>query len=254
VKLAGDYAFEAPLDVVWQALFDPEVLARTLPGCERLDREGDGFVGELNVKMGPVQGKFQGKVDISNVVAREGYTMVIDGRGPAGFVKAKAVIQLTAEGEATRLGYDSDVTVGGRIASVGQRLIDASSKAILKQSLEGLHAQVKALAAQASAAADAGNDSDDVATGERQPGAGEPAAPAAAVAGAGASPAGDSRAAGAPRERAAAGAAAAPSSKSQAAFALGVAREVTRELLPVKTVALVLALLVAAWLAYRSFS
>jgi carbon monoxide dehydrogenase subunit G len=148
MKLAGSYAFDAPRSVVWAALFDPEVLAKTLPGCEKLEREGDTFKGDINVKMGPVQGKFQGKVDISDVKELEGYTMVVDGRGPAGFVKANVV----ADGDATRLDYDSDIQVGGKIASVGQRLLDASSRAIVKQSLEGLHQQIKALAARQAAA------------------------------------------------------------------------------------------------------
>ena len=133
MKLEGNYSFEAPLDTVWQGLFDPEVLARTLPGCDKLERQGDQFLGEINVKMGPVQGKFQGKVDIQNVKDRESYTMVVDGRGPAGFAKATANIRVKGEGATTRLDYDSDVQVGGRIASVGQRLLDASSRAIVKQ-------------------------------------------------------------------------------------------------------------------------
>ncbi len=58
MKIEGNYAFEAPLDTVWQGLFDPGVLARTLPGCEKLERQGDQFTGESNVQMGPVQGKF----------------------------------------------------------------------------------------------------------------------------------------------------------------------------------------------------
>jgi uncharacterized protein len=153
MKIEGNYAFEAPLATVWQGLFDPGVLARTLPGCEKLERQGDEFIGEINVKMGPVQGKFQGRVLISDVKDHESYTMVVDGRGPAGFAKATAHIRVKSEGPATRLDYDSDVQVGGRIASVGQRLLDASSRAIVKQSLEGLHQQLKALAALTPSAA-----------------------------------------------------------------------------------------------------
>jgi carbon monoxide dehydrogenase subunit G len=147
MKIQGTYLFEAPPAVVWQALFEPEVLAKTLPGCEKLEREGDQFKGELNVKMGPVQGKFQGKVDVTNIKPLDSYTMLVDGRGPAGFVKATAQLKIVGAGSGTRLEYESDVQVGGRVASVGQRLLDASSRAIVKQSLEGLHQQIKALAA-----------------------------------------------------------------------------------------------------------
>ena len=237
MKLEGNYSFEAPLDTVWQGLFDPEVLARTLPGCDKLERQGDQFLGEINVKMGPVQGKFQGKVDIQNVKDRESYTMVVDGRGPAGFAKATANIRVKGEGATTRLDYDSDVQVGGRIASVGQRLLDASSRAIVKQSLEGLHEQLKALAAR-SAPAPAPAPAEAVAAAVPV----TATAPAtAAVAVAAAVPA----AAPAP---AAAAAAPLPSAPSQAAFAMGVAKELGKDLFTPKNI--LVALLAIALLAF----
>ena len=144
MKVAGDYNFEAPVGDVWKALLDPVVLAAVMPGCEKLDLVDDAYVGELNIKVGPVQGKFQGKVILSDVEDERGYTMTVDGRGAPGFVKAKAAVKLTPEGEQTKMEYDGDAQVGGRIASVGQRLIDASAKAIIKESLEGLNANVKA--------------------------------------------------------------------------------------------------------------
>ncbi len=148
MKLAGDYKFEAPAAEVWKALLDPVVLAAVMPGCEKLEMVDDAYVGELNIKVGPVQGKFQGKVTLADVVEEQGYTMTVDGRGAPGFVKAKAAVKLTPEGDAeTNMTYDADAQVGGRIASVGQRLIDSSAKAIIKESLEGLHANIKARAA-----------------------------------------------------------------------------------------------------------
>jgi hypothetical protein len=146
VKLAGEYKFEAPVAEVWKALLDPVVLAAVMPGCEKLELVDGAYVGELNIKVGPVQGKFQGKVILSDVEEEQGYTMTVDGRGAPGFVKAKAAVKLTPVGDEATMEYDADAQVGGRIASVGQRLIDSSAKAIIKESLEGLNANVKARA------------------------------------------------------------------------------------------------------------
>jgi carbon monoxide dehydrogenase subunit G len=146
VKLVGDYKFEAPIADVWKALLDPVVLAAVMPGCEKLELVDDTYVGDLNIKVGPVQGLFHGKVNLSDVEEERGYTMKVDGRGAPGFVKATAAVKLTPEGDETKMEYDADAQVGGRIASVGQRLIDASAKAIIKESLEGLNANVKARA------------------------------------------------------------------------------------------------------------
>lgn len=145
MKVAGDYSFDAPREELWEALLDPKVLAATMPGCEKLELVGENkYEGELNIKVGPVQGKFQGKIQLEQIDPPNGYTMQLDGRGAPGFVRATARIQLEADGEKTRLAYDGDAQVGGRIASVGQRLLDSSAKAIIKQSLEGLHETLKA--------------------------------------------------------------------------------------------------------------
>ncbi|MEO8552456.1 MAG: carbon monoxide dehydrogenase subunit G, partial [Kofleriaceae bacterium] len=138
MKLAGEYVFEAEIQEVWDALFDPAVLAAVMPGCEKLDLVDGSYVGEIKVKVGPIQGKFAGKVDLLDQVPPTSYRMVVDGKGAQGFVKATATIVLAAEGAKTRITYDSDAQVGGKIATVGQRLVETSARAIVKQSLEGL--------------------------------------------------------------------------------------------------------------------
>lgn len=145
MKVEGDYLFDVPREEVWQGLMDPEVLAATMPGCERLELVGDNqYEGILNIKVGPVQGQFQGRIELEDIDAPNGYFMKVDGRGNPGFVKATARVDLAAEQQQTRLRYDGDAQVGGRIASVGQRLLDSSAKAIIKQSLEGLNATLGA--------------------------------------------------------------------------------------------------------------
>src|SRR5262249_22755038 len=147
MKLAGDYLFDAPVQEVWNALFDPAILAAVMPGCEKLELVDGRYRGELNVKVGPVQGKFSGTVDLKDTDEPRSYTMLIDGRRAPGFVKANASVALEPEGAGTRIRYDADAQVGGKVASVGQRLLEASARAIVKQSLEGLHENIKIRAA-----------------------------------------------------------------------------------------------------------
>jgi hypothetical protein len=143
MKLDGDYVFEAGVQDVWDALFDPAVLAAALPGCEKLERVDGSYIGELKVKIGPIQGKFTGKVDLLDLHEPTSYRMIVDGRGPQGFVKATAAIALAAEGAGTRIRYESEAQIGGKVASVGQRLVETSARAIVKQSLEGLNHNIK---------------------------------------------------------------------------------------------------------------
>jgi uncharacterized protein len=147
VKLAGTYQFDAPVQDVWDALFDPAVLAAAMPGCEKLDLVDGELVGEMTIKVGPISGKFSGKVRFEDKDEPRSYKMIVDGRGTPGFVKATATLTLAPDGGKTQLTYDADAQIGGKIASVGERLVDASAKTITKQSLDNLHENVKIRAA-----------------------------------------------------------------------------------------------------------
>jgi carbon monoxide dehydrogenase subunit G len=148
MKVAGSYTFEAPPETVWEMLQNPTVLTSVLPGCESLEEVGENqYEGELNIKVGPVQGKFKGRVEMHDLEPIDGFTLAVDGRGNSGFVKATAKVGLEGAGDSTIMNYDSDAQVGGRIASVGQRLLDSSARSIIQQSLDGLHALMKQPAA-----------------------------------------------------------------------------------------------------------
>jgi len=145
MKLEGTYTFDAPREEVWQALLDPDVLAKTMPGCERLEKTGENeYKGALKIKVGPVQGQFQGQVKLSDIKELEGYSMQVDGRGAPGFVKGTGQVRLEAQDSQTIIHYSGDAQVGGRIASVGQRLLDSSARAITRQSLDSLNQQIQA--------------------------------------------------------------------------------------------------------------
>lgn len=145
MKIEGSYPFSAPRDVLWPMLLDPTVLANVMPGCEKLETVDENqYQGVLKIKVGPVQGKFQGDVVLSDINSPESYNITVNGRGAPGFVKGSGSLRLEADGDMTTLHYSGDAQVGGRLASVGQRLLDTSANAIIRQSLEGLGQQVQA--------------------------------------------------------------------------------------------------------------
>ena len=164
MKIAGEYTFDAPQELVWQALQDPQVLASVMPGGEEFEEVGENeYAGLLNIKVGPVQGKFKGNITLSDIVPPESYRMEVDGKGPPGFVKANGGLKLSGQEEKTLMAYEGEAQVGGRIASVGQRLLDTSAKSIIRQSLEGLNEYLKTRAAAQTAAEAAGASEEEVA-------------------------------------------------------------------------------------------
>lgn len=145
VELTGEYDFKAPQELVWEMMLDPDVLAMTIPGCEKLDRiDENSFQGRLNIKVGPVQGVFQGKVESSELRPPASFRISVNGNGPAGVVRGEGTVMLEAVEENTRIHYDGTVQINGRIASVGQRVMDSSAKSIVRQSLQNLDRQIQA--------------------------------------------------------------------------------------------------------------
>ena len=157
MKIEGSHTLAVPRTVVWEAILDPEVLSRTLPGCEDMAPVGDNrFRGKLKMKVGPVQGLFEGGVELLDLDPPNGYNVKMDGKGAPGFVNGTGSLRLedTDDG-GTLLHYNIDARVGGRIAAVGQRLLDSSAKVLTRQGLQGLEKQLEARAAAAAASGDA---------------------------------------------------------------------------------------------------
>jgi uncharacterized protein len=145
VRIEGSYTFEAPQEAVWQALLDPEILAKTMPGCEKLEKVGENqFNGVMKIRIGPMQGEFKGGVVLSDLNPPNGYQMKVSGRGPSGFMDGTGLIRLEGQDGSTVMHYEGDAQVGGSIASVGNRLMDRSAKALVLQSLEQLNQQIMA--------------------------------------------------------------------------------------------------------------
>ena len=147
MRIAGEHVFDAPREAVWEALLDPAVLARALPGTERLERVEEGlYRGRMKVAVGPVSaGGCDVTVRIVDPVRPESYRMEIDGRGALGFARGTAAIELAEEGPgATRMRYASDLQIGGKVAGIGQRLVDNVAKTMTARGLEALAAEIRA--------------------------------------------------------------------------------------------------------------
>lgn len=144
MKIEGQYHFKAPRSLVWEALLDPSVIARTLPGCRQLEPIGEhAYRGPLQVGVGPVQGNFEGEFALSELNPPEGYRIRIRGQGPVGFLEGEGRIRLEEREEGTDLHYDLDAEVGGRVASVGHRLLETTARVIARQGLQRLDEEIQ---------------------------------------------------------------------------------------------------------------
>jgi len=141
MKLQGEYRFDGPREQVWELMRDPEALAAALPGTQSLEQVGENeYAGKMHVRVGPVSGVCSGRVKISDEVPPERYTLPVDGRGAPGFARGTGRVQLEAQEDGTTLlRYEGDLQVGGKLASVGQRLLDSVSKSMTRQGLESLN-------------------------------------------------------------------------------------------------------------------
>ena len=140
MKVEGEHLFNGTRQQVWDLFRDTDVMAAALPGTEKMEKVGDlTYDAVMNVRVGPVAGEFSGKLVISNEKFPESYTMTVDGRGKPGFLKGSGDIVLLDQGESgTLMKYVGEVQIGGKLAGVGQRLIDTVSKSIIKQAFETL--------------------------------------------------------------------------------------------------------------------
>lgn len=145
MRLEGTYVFAAPRVDVWEALMDPTVLAGALPGGEQLEKVGDNdYRAAMNVKVGPVQGRFEGQITLGDIIPLEQYTLKVDGQGAPGYVLGTGTLALTDEDGGTLLSYAGDVQVGGRVANVGQRLIESTARSMTRQGLSALDQTIQA--------------------------------------------------------------------------------------------------------------
>jgi hypothetical protein len=154
MELHGDRLIPAPIATTWAALNDPETLKACIAGCESLERTGDdAYTAVVALRIGPVSARFKGNLKMTNVVPPTGYTINFDGQGGvAGFGRGSADVRLAPEGEAaTRLSYEARAQVGGKMAQIGSRLIDATAGKITDDFFKAFEAHLQAQFAPAGA-------------------------------------------------------------------------------------------------------
>ena len=146
MDMTGERHLPATREQVWRALNDPETLRACIPGCRTLEPVGpDSYRAVAAVKLGPIAANFTGNVTLLDVVAPESYRIEGSGQaGAAGFAKGGATVTLVEDGAATLLRYAVKAEVGGKIAQLGARLIDASAKQMASQFFDNITARVAA--------------------------------------------------------------------------------------------------------------
>ncbi len=132
MEMQGNRLLAITQQQAWDALNDPEVLKTCIAGCDKVERTAENeFTVGVSIKIGPVAAKFSGKISLADMLPPQSYTLSFEGQGgPAGFGKGSAKVQLTPVTGGTELTYSVQASVGGKIAQLGQRLIDGVAKSM----------------------------------------------------------------------------------------------------------------------------
>ena len=139
MKITGTYILKAPIDTVWKGLMSPNILADCIHGCQSFDLVGhDKYDMTVNVKVGPMNGKFHGTISIVDQEIQNSYRLIAEGKGSVGFAQGSALVTLSDISGTTNLLVDGELEIGGTIARVGQRKIGNVSKNMMDRFFECL--------------------------------------------------------------------------------------------------------------------
>jgi carbon monoxide dehydrogenase subunit G len=145
MKLAATYEFNAPREKVFAALIEPTILQKCIDGCESMEKTGeDSYNAHLKIGVAGIKGSYVGKIRIDDKKPPESFTLRADGKGAPGWVKGTARIQISSKGEGSELLCESEGHIGGVIAAVGSRLVDAVAKKMLDEFFHKLGEQLLA--------------------------------------------------------------------------------------------------------------
>ncbi|HEU4414635.1 MAG TPA: carbon monoxide dehydrogenase subunit G [Candidatus Angelobacter sp.] len=142
MKIEGTYKIAAPRERVFAALTDPLILQKCIPGCEQMEKTGENqYHAKLTAGVGPVKGVFSATVSLRDIVQPQHYKLVVEGKGQPGFAKGSGELNLSDDAGATSIAYTGDVNVGGLLASVGQRMIQATGNMLAGKFFKALEAE-----------------------------------------------------------------------------------------------------------------
>ena len=160
MEINGEQRIPAQQQVVWEALNDTEALKASIPGCETVDKISETqYTARLTMSIGPVKAKFTGDVTLTDIDAPNGYTITGKGSGgAAGFGKGSAKVTLISEGNSTLLRYAANASVGGKLAQIGQRLVDSAAKKMADEFFTNFTAYLTAKGVAAAALATESSD------------------------------------------------------------------------------------------------
>ena len=129
MKFTGENTLHAPVEKAWDALLDPAVLVRTIPGCERLEETGEhAYAMTVTAGVAAIRGTYTGSCVLSDLVPHESLVMRLEGAGAPGTVGATVHVRFAGDGESTTVSYDADAVVGGMVGGVGQRMLTSVSR------------------------------------------------------------------------------------------------------------------------------
>lgn len=144
MKFTGENVLDAPVDRAWDALLDPAVLVRTIPGCERLEATGENaYAMTVTAGVASIKGTYAGSCELRDLVEHESLVMKLDGAGAPGTIGATVNVRFIPEGSTTRVSYDADAVVGGMIGGVGQRMLTSVSRRMAGEFFSNVDAAIK---------------------------------------------------------------------------------------------------------------
>jgi uncharacterized protein len=145
LKIDGTHKIDAPREQIFDLLTNPLLLQKCIPGCEKMEKTAENeYEARLTVGVGPIKGTFNAKVNLTELRRPEHYALIMEGKGQPGFVKGTGSLDFVDENGATMVHFTGDVSVGGLIASVGQRMIQSVGKMMAERFFVALENEAKA--------------------------------------------------------------------------------------------------------------